>query len=347
MTDVLDDLAHGRVAPVYVAYGSEPGPMRALVEAVRKAAVDPGFEAFNHERFVGRDLDAPKPVLEACAQLPMMSKRRLVEIDEPEAIGRGKGGGVEALVDYLAAPNPTTVLLVTSTGIDGRSRLVTAAKKLGVVLKCEPLKRDDDARAFVREEAKRRRIAIAADGAAALVELVGTSPGALADALASAALWAGEGAQVGREAVLAVVVRTREAVVFELTDAVGMGRRERALAVLAELMADAEGGEIGQVNALLAMLIRQIRLVATALAVGGRPAAIEAALGLPPFVARKLADQARVFDEARLRRALAGLARLDADLKGGSYAAARAPVAALQRWILDVCGGLPGVDARV
>jgi hypothetical protein len=37
----------------------------------------------------------------------------------------------DTLVEYLRAPNPSTVLVLTSTGLDGRSRLVTAAKKSG------------------------------------------------------------------------------------------------------------------------------------------------------------------------------------------------------------------------
>ena len=101
------------------------------------------------------------------------------------------------------------------------------------------------------------------------------------------------------------------------------------------------GTEIGQANMALSMLVRQIRLVATVKASGGRAAKA------PPFLIRKLETQASRWSEARLRRALAGLARLDRDLKGGSAIVAREPYLALQRWVLDACATLPGVEPRV
>jgi DNA polymerase-3 subunit delta len=233
------------------------------------------------------------------------------------------------------------VLVVTSSGIDGRSRLVTAAKKTGVVEKFEPPKRDADAVDYVLELATREQTSIGRAVATRLVELVGTSPSALGSALSSSALHAGAGAEITHADLDAVVAHTREAVIFELTDAVGMGDGPTALGVLAHMFRERTTTEIGQANAALSMLVRQVRLVATARAVGTRNA------GVPPFVARKLDAQARQWTDPRLRRALAGLARLDRDLKGGSPAVARAPYLALQRWVLDACQTLPAVAPRV
>jgi DNA polymerase III delta subunit len=70
------------------------------------------------------------------------------------------------------------------------------------------------------------------------------------------------------------------------------------------------------------------------------------ALNAKPFAVNKLRQQAARFDERRLRAAYAGLARLDADLKGGSKLAYESPYLALQRWVLDTCNALPGVDPR-
>ncbi|MCY1007290.1 hypothetical protein OV079_17350 [Nannocystis pusilla] len=67
---------------------------------------------------------------------------------------------------------------------------------------------------------------------------------------------------------------------------------------------------------------------------------------MPPFLVRGLEAQARGFSEPRLRSAYAALVRLDQDLKGGSHVAYASPYLALQRWILDTCRALPGVDAR-
>ena len=352
MKKLLAALAAGNVAPVYVIYGNEPGPARKLIDAIRAQVLEGGMEAFNHERFAGRELEAIGPVLDACAQLPVIAPRRLVELDDPEAVGKGRGANdatkasQDALIAYMKAPNPTTVLVLASSGIDGRSRLVTTGKKAGVVAKFEQIRRDQDAVAFLRDAASEAGISIDHDAAHDMVARVGTGQSGLLAALERASLFAGQGARVDKEAVGAVCGHTREAVIFDLTDAVGAGRRDQALAVLAHMFTETSAGEFGAANQAMAMLIRQLRLVFTAKAAGGSPQQITAAAGVPPFVAKKLAEQARGFDDARLRRAYAGLSKLDSDLKGGAFSATKSPYLALQRWILEVCDGLPGVAPR-
>ncbi len=339
----------GDVAPVYVLYGSEHAMMRAVVEALRTATLDADFAAFNHERFVGRDLEGPGKVLEACMQVPLMAKRRLVELDEPEAIGKGRGPAnpklLDGLVEYLAAPNPSTVLVITSAGIDARSRLVTAAKKSGVVEKFEGLRRNDDAVSFVVQHA--REVGVGIDSAAAnlIVERVGTSPSALTVALEQASLYAGAQTKVTAAHVAAVVTDAREAVVFDLTDAVGMGRHDRAIAVLRRMFSQGDGG-MSEAAPLVGLLARQLRMLMLAHGVGLRQGDVESAAGVPPFVARKLVEQARQFSPDRLRRAFAALVRLDGDLKGGSFVVSKATALALERWILESCDALRGVAPR-
>ncbi len=353
VADPVKAIEGGSIAPVYVLYGDEPAAMRKVVLALRQAVVTGGLEAFNHECFEGRALESVSPVLSACAQLPTMADFRLVELTDPDQVGAKKASGdaksdaaketIGALTRYIAAPNPTTVLVLSSKGIDGRSRLVTAAKKGGVVHKFGVLARDGDAVSYVRDLARARDMNLARDVAEAIVSAVGTSPSALAAALEKAGLHAGTEA-VTADDVDAVVSHTRETVVFELTDAVGAGQRDKALAVLRRIFDERIMPEQAQALALLHLLTRQLRLVWTAFHAG--PATAQVA-GVPPFLAQKLRQQARGFHETTLRRAYAGLVRLDRDLKGGSHLAYRAPRLAVERWILDVTGGIPGTDARV
>lgn len=343
-------LAEGTIVPVYLFYGNEPGPVKESLAALRKAVLEPGMESFNHERFAGRELEGMGPVIGSCSQLPVMTTRRLVELHDPEMVGKGRGDAAKAsqsaLVDYLRDPCPSTVLAIVSAGIDGRSKLVSTTKKVGFVAKYEAIKRDRDAVDFVAQVAQDQGVEIDRSALEQLVLRVGTGQSALLAALDRASLHAGQGAPVRAENVVAVCGHTRDAVIFDLTDAVGLGKRDEALSVLAHLFTESSAGEIGQANQALSMLIRQLRLVFTAKAAGGNPGRIGQVAGVPPFVAKKLAAQARGFDESRLRRAYAGLARLDKDLKGGAFSVTKSPYLALQRWILDVCEALPQVAPR-
>ena len=358
--ELLDELARGRISPIYLLWGEERASIDVVLNALRDAVLRPGgvstgMEAFNHEQFDAPYVGAAAEVLNACAQIPMMASRRLVELSSPEDFGRHKRAedldgdqkpieskrddAIDALIGYFDAPNPSTVLVLTSSGLSGTSRLVKAAKNSQHVVerKFEPAG-DREAVDDLMAEARRLGIAVTPGAAQALVNAVGTSLSELKPALERALAYA-DGERVERAHVEAVVAYTREANVFDLTDAIGAGNHVRALEILAHMFHTGEK-DSGQANRLLGMLLWQTRRLCT---IKFAPDGGDA-LNLKGFGLRKLQDQARGFDERRLRAAYAGLARLDHDLKGGSKLAYESPYIALQRWVLDTCGALPQVD---
>lgn len=360
MRALLDQISQGRIAPVYLLWGEDQAALKSVVEALREAVLRPGgvstgMEPFNHEQFDAPYVAAAAEVLNACAQVPMMAPRRLIELSSPEDFGRHKRAeqldgdskpleskrddAVDALIEYFDAPNPTTVLVVTSSGLKATSKLVKAAKKCKQVVEVRfsPFE-EGEAVGELMAEAKRRELSLSPAGATALVNAVGTSMSELLAALERAVAFAG-GARVEREHVEAVVASTREANVFDLTDAIGQGDHVRALQILARMFSTGEK-DSGTAMRLLGMLLWQLRRLCV-VKFAHDPAD---ALNMKPFALRKLQQQAAGFDERQLRAAYAGLARLDSDLKGGSKLAYESPYMALQRWIMDTVNALPGVD---
>ena len=170
----------GDLASVYLLYGDEPAAIREVVDAIREAiipakdATAQSMAAFNHERFDGADVRSASQILDACAQVPMLAKRRLVELQNPDDLGKGRasdeGGSsreaaIDALCRYLERPSPSTVLVISGAAIDGRSKLVAAGKKHKhvVAVKFEALKRDDDARRWAIDEARARGYAASSE----------------------------------------------------------------------------------------------------------------------------------------------------------------------------------------
>lgn len=356
-------LVGGQPAPVYLLWGEDQAALKGALEALRGAILRPdgvstGMEAFNHEQFDAPYLRAAAEVLNACEQVPMMAPRRLVELASPEDFGRHKrdedldgeakpleskrDAAIEALIAYFDAPNPSTVLILTSTGLSGTAKLVKAAKKAKHVVERRFSPPDDkDAASELLAEANRRGLALSPAAAQALVAAVGTMLSELLPALERAVAFA-DGARVERAHVEAVVAATREANVFDLTDAIGRGDPVQALEILARMFSTGEK-DPGQAMRLLGMLLWQTRRLCT-VRFARDPGS---ALNLRGYPLQKLQQQAASYDERRLRAAYAGLARLDSDLKGGSKLAYESPYMALQRWILDTCEALPGVDSRV
>jgi len=340
----------GDLGAVFMLYGDDPDAVGRCLGALRSRLLVEGMEAFDHEVFEGRTLDAVGPVLQALGQPPMASERRLVELVDPDEVGAKKASGdakaaearaaMEALVAYLERPNDRALLVLVAPGLDGRSRLVKAAAKAGHAFRLGPLGNDRAAMAFVRDEARARGIALAPGAAEAVVEAAGLVRALLVSALETAALHNGAG-RVTTEDVAAVVPESRQTVVFALTDAVGRQDVPGALAVLRRVFADRSTTPQGIALQLVALLAHQVRNLAVVRHYGPQGGG---RLSLPPFVLRKLAGQAARWGPARLRAAHRGLVALDRALKRGTRGVADDPRGALARWILETAGVLDRVS---
>jgi DNA polymerase-3 subunit delta len=105
--------------------------------------------------------------------------------------------------------------------------------------------------------------------------------------------------------------------IFAFVDSLAAGERDRALALLQDLIGTGEPP-----LRLTFMIRRQFLLVARARALlerGIPQKELSSRLKVPPFVARKLEEQGRKLDEEDLERALARIQDLEGGLKGGSY----------------------------
>lgn len=129
------------------------------------------------------------------------------------------------------------------------------------------------------------------------------------------ALMVGRGGTITRDAVEHGGSGEASAGVFALTDAAVAGDRVKAIRIAEELLAAGEPPP--RIVALLARAFGQAQQAA-ALAESGRADEIAGALKLPPWLAAKIADQARARGGASLRAALIEVARLDDAVKGGS-----------------------------
>jgi DNA polymerase-3 subunit delta len=104
--------------------------------------------------------------------------------------------------------------------------------------------------------------------------------------------------------------------IFAFVDSLAAGERDRALALLEDLIGAGEPA-----LRLTFMIRRQFQLVSRARALldrGTPQKELSSRLKVPPFVARKLEEQGRKLDEEDLERALAQIQNLEGGLKGGS-----------------------------
>lgn len=287
---LFSSLQSGNVPSLIYLCGKERFLVDRALDAVKAAALEPATKDFNYDVFHAKDVAAGK-IIASARTLPMMAKRRLVLVRDADELD---AADLAQLTKYAEAPVPEACLCFVGEKADLRLRFFTQLKKTGLLLKLEPLN-ERQLPAFVEAEAKRLKVKLQPGAAARISEEIGADLGQLVDALHRLANYVAEGQPIKISDVEEVVATTRQHSVFELIDAVGAGDRAQALGLLGGMLAQREPA-----LRLLAMLGRHVRqLWQTCDLVhgghGGRagPAEVASALGVMPFVASKLLDQAR------------------------------------------------------
>src|SRR4051794_13440519 len=120
-------------APVYLIRGDDPVLVsEELTRLVGElAGEDPGFAV---EDLTGDEPDVGA-IVDACSTPPFLAERRVVVVRD---IGRFRVDDVAPIVDYIANPLSTTVLVLVAGGGQTPQRLLNATKKTGHVVEAVP-----------------------------------------------------------------------------------------------------------------------------------------------------------------------------------------------------------------
>jgi DNA polymerase-3 subunit delta len=241
--------------PVYLLHGDEDvlkdEAIRALIDTAVGASRD-----FNLDVRFAPDL-TPESFHALVNTPPMLADRRAVVLRGVEQLGKRKTKLRDEMVRYLAAPNPTTVLvLVVAAGEEPDPDLVRASASVEM----EPLAAERVPR-WMQHRATTLGIALAADAAELLLKAVGNDLTTLSRELEKlAALAAGTGRSVTAEDVSSLVGVRRGETVFDLVEA-ALERRVARAAQLVEPVLEQAGMSGVKIISLLGT-----HLVGTALA---------------------------------------------------------------------------------
>jgi DNA polymerase-3 subunit delta len=306
--DIAAEVARGKIAPIYCLSG-ERYLVDAAHAAIRAAVLAEAGPAagFNHDSFDLKEAGLG-PCLATARTLPMMAKRRLVV---GKAIDQVKADQLEALVEYVADPNPSTCLVLVGDKVDVRFKAFVALRKAGFLHTFAPL-RDQALAGWLRTEARARKIDLQPDAAQALSDLAGPELGRLSQALDQLALYAG-GRAITLDDVEELIAETRQRNVFELTKAIGAGDVPRALGLLANMLRNREPAL--RIQFMLARQMRQIWRAKELAAAGASRNEIASGVGMSPYFLDDVLIPAKRMSRAALARAFERLYQSDQALK--------------------------------
>ena len=332
----------GKLRPVYLVMGEERLLVDRVVQAIREATAKGGIAGFNEDKFTAGEASA-SAIVNAARMVPMMAKRRFVlarglerwEKKDDDAPAPAKKGKVETLplddlAEYAKEPADSAVLVLVAQKLHGQRRLVTAAKKGGFLVACEPLARRD-LPAWIEDAAKEKGHAIGFEVADLLAEIAGPELGYVSDAIERLSLYVGAGKPITEDAVAAVVTRVRQGSTWDLIGALNKRRVGAALAILADVYDPRDRG-LPLLGA-IAWSVRQMVKFESALKSGASESDAAAKAGVPPFRARDIAQTVRAVPPGALSNWLRLLAEADLALKGSR----RPPQAVLEAMLIEMC----------
>jgi DNA polymerase-3 subunit delta len=324
LAELEKELAKQHIRPAYLLAGEEPLLRDDALAAIRRAVLGGSADDGNYARLAGETVTAGV-LQDAARALPVMAEHRLVVLAEPE---RRRGAAGKTLTDALAdvvtelGGQRETVLVVSASKADKRSRWVKAFAEPSVRVECDAPKPGRALLAFIDQEARRQALELEDGCAALLAERIGPQLLVLRQELGKAALLAGPGEPVMRLHVEASSSAIAEQPVWDLTDAIGTGRVAEAISLLSRITA--AGAAPQQV---LATLVGHFRKLAV-LRAGGDVAG-------HPYMVKKLKSQAGRYSQKALRECLSAIHETDLALKGMGRLS---PQLALEHLVIDLTG---------
>lgn len=322
----------GQLLPVYVVVGEERYLRRQFVDALKTEVMRGGIAGLNEDEWTAAEVDAAK-VVAVAKTMPMLSRCRYVCVTEVERWEgkKDKDDGASALERYLDAPAPSTVLVLCAEKLQAKSKLLTAAKKLGGLVTCDALSKRD-LPAWLSEAAKARSCNIDPSATDLIVEVVGSDLSVLGDLVERLCLFLGGKGTITEETVETLIPVVRPSTVWELVEAVAERNISRALGSLSKIYDPADRG-LGIVSVLL-WSTRQLVGFEAARSTGASPADAAKTANIPPFRIGKVESQLRRLSRTELERWFCVLRDVDLALKGGSKRPAQA---ILESAIIELC----------
>jgi DNA polymerase-3 subunit delta len=295
--------------PAYLVCGEDHAKIDAWRGRVRRRAEDEngpgGLEAFD------ATAEGPDAVAASLAALTFGGGTRYVMVDGVEA---WKAGSLEPLEAALASPAPETVLVLVARG-KAPERLRKAVEAAGGEVREYEAPRPRELPRWVIGRAAEEGLTLDTEAARTLVTAVGNSQQRLSREVEKLALLAHPKDRLSADEVQRLASGEAGGQGYDLADALVAGDLEQSLR-LAESLVE-RGERPGRlVYPILSGLRRTLR-AAEMIDAGVSESQLAKELRVPPWLAKRIAGQARRADRDALERALCAFADLEVRMRNG------------------------------
>lgn len=312
---------NGSAPTVYLFFGDDDFAMAEAVHSLTSKFDDPSGADMNTERFDATDLAWSKFV-EVSTSMPFLAERRLIIVDNASKLVSRAEDRERALALFSSLPPTTRLVLLDSVELRGRDPIAQYKKRSHLYTWAQEHPKSSYSQPFVKptgpafvhwviQRVKGFEGDISNQAAQRLAEAVAEDLYLADQEIQKLLAYVDYRRPIESADVERLTPLYRQSDVFAMVDAVGARDATQALAHLHELLQSEDP------RYAFAMIARQFRLLLQAkeaLIAGKDP---KSALSLHPYVAGKVARQARNFKLAQLETTLHQLYQLDLNSKTG------------------------------
>jgi DNA polymerase-3 subunit delta len=294
---------------VYLISGEDDAKIDSWRARLRRRAEEEGGPGAL-ESFDARDT-TPEAL---AAELAMLTFNPGVRYLLADFVQAWKAGELEPLERAIADMSPDTVLVLIARG-KVQARLSKAVQKAGGEVRAYEAPKPWEMHKWVIARARDEGLTLDSEAAKMLVSAVGTGQHRLAREIEKLALAAHPAASLTADEVEALAPAEATRGAYDLADALVAGDGRAALAISEQLLEQDEHGS--KLMFPITRRLREVHRAASLLEQGVPEQKIAAALGGPPWAAKKVIARAKSADRHALEHAMCTFAELEIDLRGG------------------------------
>ena len=325
--DLIEELKKKDISfPIYALIGEEGLLISEGVDKIVDKALPDGMKDFNYNLFYAKE-NGIDEALNAVSTLPLMAKKRVVVLKE---IDQYPASALEKFADYLKDPSDSTCLIITAKKIDQRTKFFKALQNNSMIVACGPLY-ENQIKSWIRFRARSYGLEFTEDALNIFYEVAGNELGIIDNELKKLSSYSEGKKKIDVSDVEDVVGKSRIYSVFNLINAIGEKRLEKALLILKKMLTDGEYPLV-----ILSMIARQFRLMARAMEYqkeGLSPSEVSKRLGLFGNIFNAFKEQLKNFTLDELLKKHKFFFYVDSELKGGG----RSPDMILNDLIFKLC----------
>jgi len=221
-----------RVLPLYFFFGEDTYTISNSVEAVSQSVSDLIRSEFDRVIIdASGDMNVAQ-IIDTASAFPFGGEKKLVIVKNFEKIADKK-----SFAEYVNNPAEFTIMIVTQIGkkVDTKREPYNSLTKNGYLFEAHEL-RGADLNFWVMKNAKEIGISISQENAQTFIDIIGEHKSLLEMNLQKLFDYLGEKKEVTSEDIEKLAAVTKEYSIFNLQDAIGLGKKAEALKIIFNLI---------------------------------------------------------------------------------------------------------------